>query len=116
MNRQEFESDMRMLVAALIQDIGDEYRADCLDGDDDVPSMCLTIGADANGWAYQTGDNSFTGGAYSYATWAVVALYRDSVPGDIATDIARELDENDPSAYALDIPVMDVAPIFSESV
>jgi hypothetical protein len=104
MNRLEFTTEMGALVALLIPDIADDYRAyDDGDGDDTVPSMLLTIGADANGWAYQTGDNSFTGGAYGYHTWAVVALYRDSAPTEVAEEIANEIDENRPD----DEPIFD---------
>jgi hypothetical protein len=45
---------------------------------DDIPGMQLTIGwdQDSGEWSYQTGDNSFTGGAYHYPTWGVVGVYR----------------------------------------
>lgn len=87
MNIKEFRADMVRLVASLIPEIADDYRAfeDC--SDDDPPSMLLTVGADVSGWSYQTGDNSFTGGAYGFANWSVVALYRDSDPESVADEI-----------------------------
>lgn len=91
-------SDWRLLVERLIPDIGDDYRATD-DPDDDVPGMCLTIGFTPEtrdkdfSWSYQTGDNSFTGGAYGHPHWAVVYLYRDSKPEDIAGEIADQLAE-----------------------
>ena len=89
MNIEEFRADMVRLVTALIPDIKDDYRAyEPEPGDDsDVPSMLLTIGADESGWSYQTGDNSSTGGAYGYADWSSVALYRDSDPESVADEI-----------------------------
>lgn len=87
MNINEFRADMVRLVTALIPDIQDDYRAYDDSEDDAAPSMLLTIGADANGWSYQTGDNSYTGGAYGFADWSSVALYRDSDPESVADEI-----------------------------
>lgn len=88
MKISDFRADMVRLVTALIPTIGDEYRAYEPESDDDgTPSMLLTIGADASGWSYQTGDNSYTGGAYGYADWSSVALYRDSDPEAVADEI-----------------------------
>jgi hypothetical protein len=87
MNRNEFKTEMVELVTALMLQIGDDYRAS---EEDTEPSMQLTVGADDESWSYQTGDNSFTGGAYGYSDWAVVSLYRDSNPVDIAQDIVNQ--------------------------
>lgn len=78
------------LLAALIPDIQDDYRAS---EDDDTPGMLVTIGTndEASEWAYQTGDNSYTGGAYGYQHWAIIYLYRDSVPADLAEDAASQI-------------------------
>lgn len=87
MNIQEFRDDMVQLVASLVPQIMDDYRAyeDC--NENDPPSMRLTIGADRSGWNYQTGDNSYTGGAYGFADWSSVAIYRDSDPAEVADEI-----------------------------
>jgi len=85
------------LCRFLIPMIGDEYRAS--EFDDDTPGMCLTIGFTPEtvdksmSWSYQTGDNSFSGGAYCHANWAVVSLYRDSDPAEVANEIASQLAE-----------------------
>lgn len=63
--------DWTKLIAALIPQIRDYYRATD-DPDDNTPGMQLTIGftqeremPDAPySWHYQTGDNSYSGGAY----------------------------------------------------
>ena len=102
MKRSEFIAEITALVADLIPIIGDEYRAS---DDDEQPSMLLTIGADADGWSYQTGDNSYTGGAYGYHTWGIGYLDRESDPAEIAESIARDLEDNE--------SLQDV-PIFSE--
>lgn len=89
MKLSEFHIDMVALVNRLIPTIDDGYCAyEPEPGDDSgIPSMLLTIGADADGWAYQTGDNSFTGGAYGFADWSSVAIYRDSDPVEVANEI-----------------------------
>jgi hypothetical protein len=86
------------LVASLIPQIADDYRASD-DPDDETPGMCLTIGftpesedKDAS-WSYQTGDNSYSGGAYFHGTWAVVSLYRDSNPAHVAGEISDQIEE-----------------------
>ena len=91
------QSEWATLFAQLIPDIGDDYRAS--DGPDDgVPGMQVTIGATLAddgtlSWSYQTGDNSFTGGAYGHPHWAVVYLYRDSDPAAAAEAAASQIGE-----------------------
>ena len=98
-----FYLQMCTLAAELIPTIEDDYRASD-DPSDDTPAMQLTIGADADGWGYQTGDNSFTGGAYCYRDWAVVTLTRDSDPADIAEEIIDDLCSDDADAFAAIFP------------
>ena len=83
------------LVRDLKTTIGDEYRSTYADPDDTVPSMDLTIGwsPDSGAWSYQTGDNSFTGGAYGHPIWAVETIDRRSNSRDIARDLIAQLDE-----------------------
>lgn len=82
-------ADLRALLISLKSDIGDDYRAD---DDSDYPSMSVTIGADGKGgWSYQTGDNSYTGGAYGYPHWAVITLDRRSNCADLAHDVLDQL-------------------------
>lgn len=67
--------------------------------DDNEPGMCLTVGFTPKteekdySWGYQTGDNSYTGGAYSHPHWAVVYLSRDSKPSEIAEEISGQIAE-----------------------
>lgn len=82
-------ADIRALLIELKRDIDDDYRAD---DDIDIPSMCVTIGADGRGqWSYQTGDNSYTGSAYHYPHWAVVTLTRRSNCTELAADVLDQL-------------------------
>ena len=85
-------SELAALIRDLKKDIGDDYR--CTDDPDDkTPGMCLTIGADEEGWSYQTGDNSYTGGAYGYAHWGVGHIYRNSNSREVARNILDDLAE-----------------------
>ena len=87
------------LIKSLKPTIGDDYRAydDC-DGDDDsTPSMLVTVGFTPEtedkdcSWSYQTGDNSYTGGAYGHPHWGVVAIHRKSNSNEVANEIAEEI-------------------------
>lgn len=86
-------SEIRRLLVALKRGIADDYRCSD-DPEDDKPGMCVTIGASGLGrskWSYQTGDNSFMGGAYGYPHWAVIYLYRDSNCHELARDAIEQL-------------------------
>lgn len=81
--------DLAALVRAVKADIGDEYRAD---PDDDIPGILLTVGWSVDGqWSFQTGDNSYTGGAYGYPHWGVVSVYRRSNARELAREIREQL-------------------------
>lgn len=89
--REEFLSDLAELARDLIPEIADDYRVSD-DKECDAPGMQVTIGADESGWSYQTGDNSYTGGAYGYRCWGVGYLYRDTDPEDFARAILEDLE------------------------
>ena len=86
----EFLSGIADLIRDVQADISPEYRA--FDGDDE-PGIQLTVACDDAGedYSYQTGDNSYTGGAYHYPHWAVVGVYEDSGPEALAREIASQL-------------------------
>lgn len=91
------EESITRLFSRLIPTIGDDYRASD-DPDDDIPGMSVTVGATVQSdgslsWSYQTGDNSFTGGAYSHPTWSVVSLYRESDPAEVARECVEQIAE-----------------------
>ena len=124
--RAEFVAKLTELARALIPTIADDCRAyececpltlkafrsgphtsfqpqhlpDC------PPSLQVTIGADDSGWGYQTGDNSYSGGAYGFANWGVAALYRDSDPAEFAEELVADLESVAPEDAQLfyDLP------------
>ena len=86
------KKELYRLCRAVKSDISDEYRAF---EDDDIPGIQLTVACDdtMNEWSFQTGDNSYSGGAYFYPHWAVVGIYRGSNCRETATDIVNQLNE-----------------------
>jgi hypothetical protein len=85
------KGEIYRLLVELKKQIGDEYRASD-DPHDDKPGMSVTISADEEGrWNYQTGDNSFTGGAYGLPYWAVISLYRNSNSRELASEVLDQL-------------------------
>lgn len=56
-------------------------------------SECLTVGysPQSESWGYQTGDNSFTGGAYGHPFWGVVWIGADADPSEVADEIAEDI-------------------------
>ena len=95
-------TELAALVRAIKATIADDYRAD---PEDTVPGILLTVGWNgedghhggilvrAGEWSYQTGDNSYMGGAYGYPHWAIVSVHRRSSSLSLARDIRRQLDE-----------------------
>lgn len=93
---RRLEKQVTLLLKTLKKDIGDEYRA-C--EDDDCPGMQVTIGATPQSdgvlhWSYQTGDNSYTGGAYGHAHWGVIYLYRRTNSKEAAHNAVEEIAES----------------------
>lgn len=79
------------LLVELKKDIEDDYRCPD-DPGDDTPGMLVTIGASTDGtWNYQTGENSYAGGAYGHQYWGLVYLYRDSNCQDLAREAIYEI-------------------------
>lgn len=55
--------------------------------------MDLTVSApdDLSDYAWQTGDNSYSGGAYAFPHWGVATLTRDSDADSIAAEIVSQI-------------------------
>lgn len=79
-------SEVNELLVDLIPKISMWSEADDSEGiesDDDTRYLEFTVGytvkEDGFNWSYQTGDNSYTGGAYGHEEpWLVIKIY----PGD----------------------------------
>jgi hypothetical protein len=82
---------LKQVLIALKSKIDDSY----IQEGDTLPSIQVTIGANIKGgWAYQTGDNSYSGPVYHYPHWAVIQLYRRSNCLELARDIREQLAES----------------------
>lgn len=87
-------------VSALIRSLkpyihDDMVPDDPWDEEDLVPRMDVTIGADpeTGKWSYQTGDNSYTGGAYHYQYWGVITITRRCNSRDMAREAIDQIAE-----------------------
>lgn len=82
-------ADLTRLTKVVKAHVADDYRA--FEGDED-PGIQLTVASNGGKeWGYQTGDNSYTGGAYSYRHWAVTGVYRHSNCRQVARDLQSQL-------------------------
>jgi len=83
------------LIKDLKRDIDDDYRPMGFDPswEDAPPGMTVTVGytPEDGSWNYQTGDNSFSGGAYLHPYWGVVDIYRRSSSRELAKDIIDQI-------------------------
>ena len=61
----------------------------------DIHEIDITVACDEHGttWNYQTGDNSYTGGAYSLPHWAVSSINEDTSADDLYEDIIGQLED-----------------------
>lgn len=86
-----FRRDLESLLKGLKPTIGDDDRSHEEAG---LPSIAITVGAeitpDGISWNYQTGDNSFTGGAYGFHHWGIVDLHRRDNSRRLADDIVEQ--------------------------
>ena len=60
-------------------------------------SIQLTVGVTPHegraSWCYQTGDNSYSGGAYGHPFWGIAYVTHESDPETVASEILTEIDE-----------------------
>lgn len=86
----QVETDLKKLITILIKE---EYCGS-EEEEEDPSGLCLTVGTnDGSSWGYQTGDNSFTGGAYGFQHWAVLYIYEDSIPAEVVKEIFSQWTE-----------------------
>ena len=87
-------------IAQLAQSLHDEYMEDdeivaAANDENGEGVMLLTIGAgvsdDDVDWSWQSGDNSYTGGAYSYPNWGVVWFSPEMTGKEYAKEIVDDL-------------------------
>ncbi len=86
-------AEISSLLRAIKTTIADDHR--CTDDpDDNTPGTLVTIGASPDGsWHYQTGANSFMGGAYSHSYWGLIYLHRRTNSREAARQAIDEIAE-----------------------
>ena len=67
----------------------DSFRRDAKE----YNGMDITVATDGDIWNYQTGDNSFTGGAYGLPHWAVTTIMPDTDPLELYDEVIAQLEE-----------------------
>jgi len=87
-------------ILALMTSELESWKADALaycepEDESDAPYLELTIACsdDGQAWSYQTGDNSYTGGAYSLPHWAVTSIDLDTTMSELYAEIVSQLEE-----------------------
>lgn len=82
-----FRKDTEVLLKGL--------KKECLDRE--VKELEVTVGVtpteEGLAWNYQTGDNSFTGGAYGHPHWVCLYLTRRSNCRELSRDAVEQLKE-----------------------
>ena len=95
----EFNKDCKQDIRDFIIANTASFKADCIaydcydETDDDAIGLQLTIGTDGSGFGFQTGDNSFTGGAYGFPVWGVSWVTPDTDATELADYIVEEIKE-----------------------
>lgn len=85
-------------VAALVRHVKSQVPLadpDYVADGDDKPGIDLTIGVNtlSGEWSWQSGDNSYTGGAYGYRDWGVARVYRGTNSRECARDLINQVAE-----------------------
>ena len=89
---KEVSNDIKNLITLNLAEwkkwIGEETE------EDEIPYNNLTIGLSDDGteWSYQTGDNSYTGGAYCFPNWVVLTFTKETTPQELFEEFNSELD------------------------
>jgi len=93
------QTELTRVLACLQRSIADDYRATIQEPDDTLPMVDITIACDedGDGFAYQTGDNSFAGDCYGFPVWAVSTLSREDNPAHVAAELLAQLREGLPA-------------------
>lgn len=78
--------ELSSIIRAIKPQICDDY----IEEKGDTPFIQLTIGCDEKGWDFQTGDNSYSGGAYFHANWGIGYITRRCNSRKLAREIIED--------------------------
>ena len=88
-------------LVKIIESIATEYEKYYKD-DEEIEYLQLTVGTNGDvcevsgslQYGYQTGDNSYTGGAYGFRTWGLGFIDDETDPDEQADEIIEQLSEH----------------------
>ena len=89
---KETKQEIKAFLVEIVPSLQDEIKDNLPDYGEE---MQLTIATNNHGneWAYQTGDNSYTGDCYFYPHWAVVYITLESEVDEILHDVVDQLED-----------------------
>jgi hypothetical protein len=91
-----YSADIKALIDDLIN-AENSYWTEETDEDGDLYEFdTLTIGLSEDGWDFQTGDNSFSGGAYRFPVWVVAEFYPTDTVSDVMYRLRINLETSNP--------------------
>jgi len=82
----EVKTDLSQLI-----EIHLPYWKKYLENDEHFNALTIGLPDKGDEWGYQTGDNSFTGGAYSFPHWAVTSFNLDTTSAELFADVLYEI-------------------------
>jgi hypothetical protein len=79
----------------LILDLRKDIEPYMVEEEGDEPSIQLTVGWShkTGNWGWQSGDNSFTGGAYGFPHWGIVYITSTGDEAELALDLKDQIEE-----------------------
>ena len=85
-------NEVREDIRQFIHENLDTWKQDAAEYD----GLDLTIAVSSKGddWSYQTGDNSFTGGAYLNPHWGVATIEIYTTESDLFNDLIEQIEEH----------------------
>ena len=92
-NVQIKKRDLSTLIASYVSELP-PYPENPEDEDpESVLEFTLGYTPEDETWGYQTGDNSFVGGAYSHPFWGVTWLTSETNSEETAKELINEIDD-----------------------
>lgn len=89
----------RLLIILKKEQCWPDMRVEARKNGEDAAWVDVTIGctfdfeAGEISWSYQTGDNSFTGGAYGHPEWFTACIFSGSNCKDLTADLVSEIED-----------------------
>lgn len=100
MNRLELMETLRNTIErnldnwkGYLDPVSSNIEDDYLEDDGQWLDLTFSTNDEYSSFGWQTGDNSFTGGAYGHPHWAVVSLSHFTTVKDLVTEVMDQWDD-----------------------